>query len=87
MIELSEDLRHALGEHGGEPVHLIDPATGDTFVLVRSETYERLKRLVYSDSEFSVQEAYPLLDEMAGKAGWDDPAMDVYNDLARKEAT
>ena len=87
MIELSDELRLALREHPEEPVSLVDPATGENFVLVRAAVYERLKRLVYDDSEFSVQESYPLLDEMAAKAGWDDPAMDVYNDLAPKEPT
>jgi hypothetical protein len=56
-------------------------------VLVPSKVYDHLKRLVYDDSEIRVQEAYPLLDEMSAKVGWDDPAMDVYNDLAPKEPT
>ena len=82
MIELSPDLRRAVAEHPGKPVPLVDPVTRQTFVLVRSDAYERLARLVYEDGELSIVEAYPLLDEMAAKAGWDDPAMDVYNDLA-----
>jgi hypothetical protein len=84
MIELNEELRQAVMQHPGEPVSLVDPATREMFVLVRSKIYQRLTRLVFDDSEFSVSEAYPLLDEMAAKAGWDDAAMDVYNDLAPK---
>jgi hypothetical protein len=57
----------------------MDPRTGQQYVLIRKEHYERLKGLLYDDSALDVQDTYPLLDEMAGKAGWDDPAMDVYN--------
>jgi hypothetical protein len=86
MIELSDELRLLLTKNPGEALQLVDPKTRETFVLVRSEVFDRLKRLVYDDSELSVQDAYPLLDEMAAKAGWDDPAMDIYNDLAPREA-
>jgi hypothetical protein len=85
MIELPDALRQAITEHPGKPVPLVDPVTRETFVLVRSEAYKRLARLVYEDGELSIAEAYPLLDEMAAKAGWDDAAMDVYNDLAPEE--
>jgi hypothetical protein len=85
MIELNDELRHALVEHAGNPVPLVDPETHETFVLVRSEVYERLTRLVYDDSELLIPETYPLQDKMAAEAGWDDPAMDIYNDLAPKE--
>ena len=85
MIQLPNELRQAVAERGGKPESLVDPATRETFVLVRSELYERLVQLVYDDGDQSVAEAYPLLDEMAAKAGWDDPAMDIYNDLAPEE--
>jgi hypothetical protein len=87
MIELSDELRQAVHQHPEQPIPLVDPTTRETFVLVRAAVYERLKRLVYDDSDLNVPEAYALLDEMAAKAGWDDPAMDIYNDLAPKEPT
>ena len=31
------------------------------------------------------EEAFPLLNEMLGKEGWDDPAMDIYNDITPRE--
>jgi hypothetical protein len=85
MIELPDELRQAVMEQAGKPVPLLDPATRETFVLVRSELYEQLARLDYDDGDQSVAEAYPLLDEMAAKAGRDNPAMDIYNDLAPED--
>jgi hypothetical protein len=82
MIELTEEQRLELANP--EPV-AIDPQTKQTYVLVRAEVYERLRGLLYDDAEFSIREAYPIMDEVAAKAGWDDPAMDIYNDLAPKE--
>jgi hypothetical protein len=82
MIELTDDQRQELGKP--EPV-AIDPQTKVTYVLVRSDIYQRLRSLIYDDADVSIREAYPLMDEAAAKAGWDDPAMDIYNDLAPKE--
>jgi hypothetical protein len=84
-IALTEELRQAIREHPDKPVRLVDPHTQQTFVLVRAEVFDRLQGLVYDDAEFSIREAYPLMDEVAAKAGWDDPAMDIYNDFAPKE--
>ena len=85
MIELTPELRQAVQEHPNEPTRLLDPVTQQTFVLVRAEVYDRLRGLLYDDSEFAIHQAYALMDEVAAKAGWDDPAMDIYNDFAPKE--
>ena len=39
----------------------------------------------YDDSEFPIEEAYPLMDAVAAHEGWDDPEMDGYNDPSRGE--
>jgi len=31
-----------------------------------------------------IREAYPLMDALAAKEGWGDPAMDIYNDFAKE---
>ena len=79
MIELNALLQQALDAHPDKPLHVVDPRTQETYVLVRAEEYQRLKTLLYDDSEFSVRNAYPLMDEVAAKEGWDDPEMDSYN--------
>jgi hypothetical protein len=85
MMPLTEELRQAIREHPDKPVRLTDPTTQQSFVLLRAELYDRLKALLYEDSELVLEEAYLLLDEAAARAGWDDPAMDIYNDFAPKD--
>ena len=58
-------------------VPVLDPASNTSYVLVPQEVYRRL--VPYDDSEFDISEAYPLMDEVAKNAGWDDPELDVYN--------
>jgi hypothetical protein len=49
-----------------DPVRVRDPKTNEVYVLVRAEIYERMR---------------PVLDGFARRAGWDDPEMDVYDEL------
>ena len=44
-IEITEDLRQALMLQRKEPLRLIDPQTNSTYVVLRSEDYDRLKAL------------------------------------------
>ena len=79
MFELTEQQRQEL--NNPEPL-AIDPATQQTYVLVRREVYQQMKALV--EGSLDIREAYPLLDAVAAKEGWADPAMDIYNDFAKK---
>jgi hypothetical protein len=54
------------------------------YVLVPADAYERLLPL-FEAEDFDVRAACPLADEVLGPAGWNDPEMDVYNELARQE--
>lgn len=47
----------------GEPAKLHDPRTDQTYVLVRADVYERMRAIV---------------DGVTKRAGWDDPALDAY---------
>lgn len=68
-------------QRGAEsPVRVSDPAHQASFVLVRSEIYERFKTL-FEDEPISEQEQLFQLQQFGKRAGWDDPAMDVYSDL------
>jgi hypothetical protein len=48
---------------GDELARWTDPSTGREFVLVPAEHYEKLKAVI---------------DGLTRRAGWDDPALDVY---------
>lgn len=63
MIELTEEQRRELA--GPEPV-AIDPQTQQVYILVRKETYERIKELLYHDSPWTDEEM-DLLAEEAGE--------------------
>lgn len=77
-MELSLQQRELLER--GDAVHLSE--AGIACVLVRADVFARLKHLVYDDSPLSAEEKTRLLIEAGKRAGWDDPEMDFYNDLA-----
>jgi hypothetical protein len=67
MTELTPEQQQALRE-GVNRVR--DPGTGETYVLLREEVYERLRKVV---------------DGFTRGAGWDDPELDAYEQY-RKQA-
>ncbi|HWG43451.1 MAG TPA: hypothetical protein VN688_11750 [Gemmataceae bacterium] len=73
MIELTQAQRHELGT--AEPI----VPTNTMYVLVREDVYERLKRLL-SDEEWT-PDAYQAAMKVFARDGWDDPRMDVYDEL------
>jgi hypothetical protein len=79
-VNLTEEMRQALDAQPQVPVRVVDARTNITYVLVRADLYERVKPLL-EEEEFDVRAMYPHLAKVFGPAGWDDPAMDVYNEL------
>jgi hypothetical protein len=77
-MELSIEQRHALEQ--GQPIHVNEG--GLDCVVLLSNVYERLKTLICDDSPLTAEERRRLLVEAGKRAGWDDPEMDIYNDLA-----
>jgi len=71
QLKLSDDLRQALASEG-TPLRLIDPSTGETFLVVRE-----------SDVASELGDTYRAQFQSAMRAGWDDPAMDDYNGYDR----
>jgi hypothetical protein len=56
---------------------------GDSlYVLIREEVYAQVKALLDEEEGHQfVRDMYPYVMEVFGRDGWDDPAMDIYNDL------
>ena len=79
MIELSEEQVVTLQKGASSPLAVVNPHTREEYVLIRREVYERLRNLL--DGEFSAEDAFQAQIESAAAAGWDDPALDIYNDL------
>ena len=79
-IRLTEE-QWANVQQGSEvPVRVSDPAQNATFVLVRADVYERFKAL-FEEDPVTEQERLFQLQQFGKRAGWDDPEMDVYDDL------
>ena len=57
-IELTSDQRQALEAQPDEPLRVVDPQTKATYVLLRTELYERLKGLLEAEEEKAQQKAW-----------------------------
>jgi hypothetical protein len=78
-VTLSAEQRDALQHRGDAPVFVRDPESQEMYVLMPAGDYRRVQALFESE-EFDIRESYPLQDRVAVVEGWDDPAMDDYND-------
>lgn len=86
MIALSKEIQQAVRAAKEEPVRLVDPETKAEYVMVPVETFELMRKGVYyDDGPITEEEQTALLIEFGKRAGWDDPEMDIYNDLAPRE--
>jgi hypothetical protein len=77
MTTITPEIRQAIEQAGGQPVQLTDPDTNSVYIVVRADVYERMRALC---DDFHIRDAYPLMDQVAARDGWDDPSMDIYND-------
>ncbi|MEK7832856.1 MAG: hypothetical protein AAB401_17330 [Acidobacteriota bacterium] len=82
MIELTLEQRQTLLKPGELPPRARDVGTQTTYVLIREEVYDRMKALfVEEEDNRFVNTMYSHAMEVFGNEGWNDPAMDAYNDL------
>jgi hypothetical protein len=79
MIELTEQQAQALVHPDSAPPRVVNPLTGETFVLLREEAYERLKQDDYDDSPWTQEELQALAWERVKREDWDE-----YDDLPEK---
>ncbi len=77
--KLTEELRKAVAAHPDQPLRVLDEETNIAYVLLRADLYDRLQNL-FAEEPFSEPERLAQLRELGKRAGWDDPAMDVYDD-------
>ncbi len=82
MIALSKEIQEAVQKSEDNLIRLIDPETNVEYVVLPAETFEQMRNEVYyEDNPLTEEEQSALLVEFGHRAGWDDPEMDVYNDL------
>lgn len=82
MIELTPEQRRDVKSLGEAPPRAIDPDTRTTYVLVREDVYDRARALfLETEDDPFVRDLYPHAMDVFGRDGWNDPAMDVYDEL------
>ena len=82
MIAISKELQQAFKDSKDNLVRLVDPETNAEYVVLPAETFDQMQEgLFYDDSPLTEEERSALLVELGLKIGWDDPEMDVYNEL------
>ena len=72
MIELTEQQRQEL--IATDALHVLDPATGQTYVLVQTEVYECLKALL----EDAPRVTGEMVDRLMEEEDRDDPTVAFY---------
>jgi hypothetical protein len=81
MLTIPKELQEALRASHGRPLRLTDPDTQAEYVLLQAEVYDQLQGLLYNETSLTPDERRAVLIQAGLRAGWDDPEMDVYNDL------
>jgi len=81
MLTIPKELQQAMRASDGRPLRLTDPETQAEYVLLQAEMYDQLQGLLYNDTSLTPDEKRTVLIQAGLRAGWDDPEMDVYNDL------
>lgn len=79
-IQLTGEQWASVGQGAETPVRVNGPVDSSSFVLIPTDVYERFKSLFESDP-LTAPEREHHLQQFGKRAGWDDPAMDVYDDL------
>lgn len=75
--ELPPDLRDAVQRLHGKPLHLVDPDTNTSYVLIPASQYHPEQDPLRDDE---LSETYPAQEAAALAAGWDEPEMSEYDD-------
>jgi len=80
-LPLTSEQSAALASLSGvEALPVFDPRDNRAYFLLPAEVYERLRGQSGAEAG-EVESLYPLMDEVARREGWDDPEMDVYDQL------
>jgi hypothetical protein len=79
MVHLNQEQQH-LVDSGAMP-ELVDPRTNKKYMLVDAETFSRVKQALGVAGRDWVDTSLPAIMELFGKEGWNDPIMDVYDNL------
>lgn len=86
MIQLTPEQWAAVKAESQAPVRVSDPPCTVAYVLVEAEIYERLRTL-FEEAPVTESGREYHLQQFGRRAGWDDPAMNIYEDLDPRRRT
>lgn len=75
MIELTEAMLKVLDEQGGQPLRLVDPRSGITYLLVRADLFDRMEA---GDDEFDGIDVGKLVANAMREEDEGDPHLEKY---------
>jgi hypothetical protein len=78
-IELTLEQHRAIEREGMTPPHLTDPLTGQEYVLLQADVYERVRYL--AGEEFDPRTAYPFVDLVMAEDDANDPHLQSYQSV------
>ena len=81
MLTIPRELQQAVRASHGRPLRLTDPETHAEYVLLQADMYDQLHELLYNETPLTPNERRAVLIQAGLRARWDDPEMDVYNEL------
>ena len=81
MITMPKELQEAVRASQGQPIRFADPDTNEEYIVLRASVYDQMQTRLYDDTPLTDEEKQALLVKAGLRAGWDDPEMDVYNEL------
>lgn len=59
------------------PVRVVNPQSNEAYIIVRAVVYDQMQSIL--KDEYQLSDTYVAQVQSAMRAGWDDPAMDDYN--------
>ena len=77
MIDFTNEQRQQL--ESGIAVDVVDTQTAQRYVVLRPDVYERVRPLLFDDSEWTEGELRLQLARSANANGWHEPGMDAYD--------
>ena len=80
MPTLPIELQSMVDAGADSPPRLVDERTNTEYVLVRAETYDRVRTL-FESLPTGRSEQTAILRMAGDRAGWDDPEMGVYDNF------
>ncbi len=84
MIELNEELHEAVTAQPEEPLILVDRATKQTYVLLRADEYERMKRIEFDDTPWTSAEMAAFVSEVMAQDDAENPFLEGYQALGKE---